>query len=100
MIGVPYEIFWHLNPTKLKPFEKAYELKIEARQNSMNLEAWLNGLYNQNAIASIMGKNTKYPTKPIEIFNARHKTAQEEGMDFARYVQQFNAIRKNKPITH
>ena len=100
MMNVPYEVFWHLNPRKLKPFEKAYELKLEAKQNAMNLEAWLNGLYNQNAIASVLSKSAKYPQKPFNLFNAKKKTVKEEGMDFERYVQQFNAMRKNKPITN
>lgn len=96
---VPYEIFWHLNPRKLKPFEKAYELEMEAKQNAENLKAWLNGLYNQNAVASVFSKNAKYPKKPFELFGVKKKTAQEEGMDFERYVQQFNARRKNQSIT-
>lgn len=97
---VPYETFWHLNPRKLKPFEKAYELEIEARQNAKNLQAWLDGLYVQNAVASVLSKSAKYPQKPFDLFNAKKKTVKEEGMDFERYVQQFNAMRKNKPITN
>lgn len=96
---VPYEVFWHLNPRKLKPYEKAYEMEMESRQNAMNLEAWLNGLYNQNAVASVFSKNAKYPKKPFDLFGGRKKTVQEEGMDFERYVKQFNALRKNKSIT-
>lgn len=96
---VPYEVFWHLNPHKLKPYEKAYEMEMESRQNAMNLEAWLHGLYNQNAVASVFSKSAKYPKKPFDMFSGKTKTAQEEGMDFERYVQQFNAQRKNKPIT-
>lgn len=97
---VPYDVFWHLNPRKLKPFEKAYTLEMESRQNAMNLKSWLDGLYNQNAVASIFSKNAKYPKKPFEMFNNRQKTVEEEGMAFEKYVEQFNAIRKNKPITH
>lgn len=96
---VPYDVFWHLNPRKLKPFEKAYEMELEGKQNAMNLEAWLNGLYNQNAVASIFSKSARYPKKPFELFGVKKKTAQQEGMDFEKYVKQFNAVRKNKPIT-
>ncbi len=98
---VPYDVFWHLNPRKLKPFEKAYEMDMDSRQNATNLEAWLYGLYNQHAIASVLAKNTKYPKKPFDLFDGKQKkTAVEEGRDFEKYVQQFNAMRKNKPITH
>ena len=81
--------------------EKAYEMDMDSRQNATNLEAWLYGLYNQHAIASVLAKNTKYPQKPFELFGGKQKkTAVEEGRDFEKYVQQFNAMRKNKPITH
>lgn len=96
---VPYETFWHLNPRKMKPIQKAYEMEMESKQNAMNLEAWLNGMYNSHAVASVLSKNTKYPKKPFELFGSHKKTAQEEGRDFERYVQQFNARRRNKPIT-
>ena len=92
---VPYELFWHLNPRKLKPFEKAFEQEIEARQNAKNLEAWLHGLYNQNAIASVMSKNARYPTKPFDIFGkAKPKTPEEEAEEFKMYAEQMAIKRK------
>ena len=74
-------------------------MEIESRQNAENLKAWLNGLYNQNAVASIFSKSAKYPKKPFELFGGKKKTVQEEGMEFEKYVKLFNARRKNKPIT-
>jgi hypothetical protein len=97
---VPYEVFWHLNPRKLIPFQKAYEIEMESRQNATNLSSWLNGLYIQNAVASIFSKGAKYPQKPFDLFGVQKKSAEQEGMDFERYVQQFNARRKNQSITH
>ena len=92
---VPYEVFWHLNPKKLKPFERAYEMEIESRQNAMNLEAWLKGLYNQHAIASIMAKNSKYPTKPFDMFGkSKPKTPEEEAKEFKFYAEQMAARAK------
>ena len=95
LIGVPYETFWHLNPKKLKPFEKAYELKIEARQSRINLEAWLNGLYNQNAVASVLSKDSKYPKKPFDLFGKeKEKTPQQEAEEFRAYAEQMAIKRK------
>ena len=92
---VPYELFWHLNPRKLKPFEKAYEMEVESKQNAMNLEAWLNGLYNQNAVASVLSKNANYPTKPFEIFGKqKKKTPEEEAEEFRFYAEQMAIRRK------
>lgn len=91
---VPYEVFWHLNPRKLKPFEKAYDLEMQGRQNAMNLEAWIKGLYNQHAVASVLSKNAKYPQKPFDLFSTKKKTAQEEADEFYRFMLQHNAQKR------
>ena len=67
-------------------------------QTRMNLEAWVHGIYVQNAIASVLGKNYKYPNKPHELFDTKPKTAIEEGLAFERYVTQYNADRRNQSI--
>lgn len=93
-MGVDYNVFWTLNPRKLKPFEKAYEMKLESRQNSMNLEAWLKGLYTQHAVASIMSKRAKYPQKPFDLFGNQKKTPQQEADEFMRFMLQHNAQKR------
>ena len=65
MIGVPYELFWKLNPRKLKPFEAAYKMKLDREQDMINAKAWVNGLYVQMAIGSCFSKNSKYPESPL-----------------------------------
>jgi len=60
--GVPYELFWHLNPTKLKPFKIAYQKQLDQK----NQLAWIQGQYNLLAIGSVFnGKKCKYPKKPF-----------------------------------
>lgn len=61
MIGVPYDLFWSLNPKSLKPFIRAFVLK----QQYDDTIAWQQGFYNRNAIVSAMNKSAKYPTRPI-----------------------------------
>jgi hypothetical protein len=77
----------------MKPIERAYELKLESQQNRMNLEAWIFGLYNQHAVASVLSKNAKYPQKPLEIFGTKKKSPQEEADEFMRFMLQHNAIK-------
>jgi len=63
---VPYEVFWGLNPSGLKPFEKAFENE----QKLIDERAWIVGRY---AALSVMigiehtfGKgSSKYPEKPF-----------------------------------
>ena len=35
VLGVSYDVFWHLNPTKLKPFQEACRIKQENRDAEM-----------------------------------------------------------------
>lgn len=99
MYGVPWDVFWKLNPKKLKIFERNYEKGIEIQQARMNLNAWLNGLYVQNAVASVFSKSARYPKKPFDMFKPlKPKTAEEEGADFLRYVMQYNAEHRNKSV--
>ena len=92
---VPYDVFWHLNPKKLKPFEKAYEMEMDSRQSASNLNAWIQGMYIQHAIASVLGRNNKYPTKPFDLFGkAKPKTPEQEAEEFKEYAQQMAIKRK------
>lgn len=70
-IGVSCEEYWHGDPTNLKHYAKANELKNEQR----NWEMWLQGLYIHNAVGVVL-KNAfarkgatpeKYIEKPIRI---------------------------------
>lgn len=91
MYGVPYELFWHLNPTKMRPFQIAYERRLEAE----DANAWLQGLYIKAAIDSaIMGKKNKYPEKPFstkrDIVKANQTTAGIAAKKFDAWTKIFN----------
>jgi hypothetical protein len=70
-IGVPYDVFWHLNPKKLQSFYKAYKIK----QKMQDEQSWMLGIYFEsaaytavsNALANAFGKKCKaeYMKKPI-----------------------------------
>lgn len=65
---MPYELFWHLNPTKLKPFQTAFENQRKLRDE----EQWIYwGTYAMSALSVVMAnafsKNShaKFVEKPI-----------------------------------
>lgn len=70
-IGVSYELFWHLSPTKLKAFEEAYMIKRKMRDEEM----WYMGQYVASALNATVcnaefwrgknGKAEKYVEKPF-----------------------------------
>lgn len=95
LMHIPYETFWKLNPTRMKPIERAYELEQEGQQKRLNLAAWISGLYVQRAVASVLSKGARYPAKPIDIFGKEQKLSPEQEADaFKRFMLQHNAINK------
>ena len=85
MYGVSYDLFWHLNPKKLKPFSDAYKLKTKAEDRM----AWRMGIYIQIAIASCFPKSkAKYPESPLMDMQREINDASKEhdyGMDSIRF---------------
>lgn len=59
LYGVPYDLFWHLNPTKLKPFKVAYQKRLEMEEYAR----WRNGLYIMRAVGACFG--SEYPEQPL-----------------------------------
>ena len=56
---MPYELFWHLNPRKLKPFKEAYQKRLEVEEYAR----WQNGLYVMRAVGACFGG--QYPEQPF-----------------------------------
>lgn len=61
MIGIPEERFWKLTPRKMKPYEKAYEM----REERFDIHMWQLGQYVHSAITSSLSKSNKYIEKPF-----------------------------------
>lgn len=73
--GCDFDLFWRLNPRKLKAFEKAYIEKIKGINDYLDILAWRIGYYNVQATQACWGKNrTKYPEKP----DCRRETPEAE----------------------
>ena len=47
---MPYDLFWHLNPKKLKPFADAYEIRLK-EQDAL---AYYTGIYNLRAFSVVL----------------------------------------------
>lgn len=85
-IGMTWEQYWYGDVWMVEFFREAERL----RQERINVEAWVNGMYVYDAIGrmspvlhSLSKKGTKpipYPSKPYEISN-RKKTKEEKNME-------------------
>lgn len=64
MIGIDYNLFWTLNPSKIKPFIRAFELKEKRKSSEMDTLAWDIGSYVLQALGAMLDSNTHYPHEP------------------------------------
>ena len=73
-----YEQYWYGDVWMVRAFRKAHEL----RQEQTDADAWLHGLYVQQAIAATVGnafqkkgsKAIEYPNEPISVKEKRERT--------------------------
>lgn len=110
-IGIEIDDFYRMNPKKMMRRIPFYEEKInharKVKQNEMNLDSWLKGLYVARAIAGLSGK--AYPQEPTDIFmdsnmsyesvdgQQENQTQEEKAADgFRAYAFIFNRERKKK----
>ena len=78
-IGVPYELFWHLNPKKLKPFQDAYKRKQQEMDAYMHL--WW-GTYGISAVSyavehCLVGKKASLEYIKEPVLNKAHLSQEE-----------------------
>lgn len=102
-VGVPYEVFWHLNPKKLESFYDAYKIKQKMRDE----EAWANNIYTLRAFQVVMaqfgaglsGKRStaQYFEKPLmgEVSRQRELTEEEKQREVDKFFARENARRVN-----
>lgn len=100
-VGVPYELFWHLTPNKLRAFYKSYQQK----QKIIDEQMWMMGQYIMSALDSTVcnsflwkGKNGKpshYIEKPIlsQIKEKKEETLLSEEEKKKRTEQLFMQLR-------
>ncbi len=63
--GVPYELFFKLNPKKLEPFRRAKEIDAKEKVKYLDMLAWLIGTYTMDAMGAWWGKNhVDFPNEP------------------------------------
>lgn len=69
---MPYDVFWHLNPEKLKPFKEAYQKRLEMEE----FARWRNGMYVMQAISACFGGT--YPENPLGLKPENQGNVEEE----------------------
>lgn len=94
-----YETFWHLNPTKLKPFYKAFKIRRKIHDEEM----WMMGMYTVNAVSVSIANSfskkakAKYIEKPLMDINNTEKALSEKELQQQRelFVARLMAMKTN-----
>lgn len=90
-MGVPYDLFWRLNPRKLLPFAEAFRRKQQTRSDEM----WLMGQYVTSALDATVcnaipfvkrRQKGKYFEKPIRVIPM---TEEEKKIEEEKALNQF-----------
>ena len=81
-IGMTYDQYWFGDPLMVRAFYEAEKL----RQERMDEEAWLNGVYMVNALEATVGNAFRkksqtpfeYPKEPFSLTRKREEAAKKE----------------------
>lgn len=96
---MPLQEFWYDDPDLLWAYRNVYiekeKQKIEIKREIINFQAWLQGLYNFNAIAGALSKETKYLDSPIDL-DFKPKTEKEKKLEIAQKIK--DKMRKGRAI--
>ena len=92
-IGMTYEQFWYGSPGMVKMFREANRVRNE----QINQEMWLQGLYFYNAVASALARafgdrNAKYVSESMELYEKpkpkmTESQIQDEREKFAKMLE-------------
>lgn len=86
--GIPADVFWELNPKYMYMYQEAYLREKEEQLQMLDVAAYYQGLYVQQAIASCFSKRGKYPKRPLSMEPQKEPLLGEE--QFRLWVQEFN----------
>lgn len=86
--GIPIEVFWNLNPKYMYMYQDEYIREKEEQIKLLDVAAYYQGLYVQQAIASCFSKRARYPKKPLSLTEQEKPLSGEE--QFKLWVQEFN----------
>lgn len=96
---MPLQEFWNDDPDLLWAYRNVYmekeRQKLEAEKEVINFQAWLQGLYNFNAIVGALSKTPKYLDSPINLYT-KPKTEKEKKLEIAQKIK--DNMRKSKEI--
>lgn len=95
-IGMTYEEYWYASPHLVIAYKKAHKL----RQQQLNEQLWLQGMYIHDAFAVVIsncfgkGRKQKYPTEPYEIYKKDDREIRQNAeKERTKAIESLNALK-------
>ena len=82
---MPLQEFWNEDPDLLWIYRTSYMNRQKNEAEIINYQAWLQGLYNHQAIASALSKGVKYLEKPLDL---EGKTKEKQQIELTNKIKQ------------
>ncbi len=82
------DVFWGLNPRYMDIYQKEYIKEKEEQIKLLDVSAYYNGIYVQQAIASCFDKKVRYPKQPLSLMQKEKPLTGEE--QFKLWVAEYN----------
>ena len=86
--SIPIDVFWNLNPKYMYMYQDEYIREKEEQLKLLDVSAYYQGLYVQQAIASCFSQKAKYPSKPLSLMKKNKPLSGEE--QFKLWVKEYN----------
>lgn len=87
-MGISIEEFWELNPKYMYLYQENFIKEKEEQIKLLDVAAYYQGLYVQQAITSCFSKKAKYPEKPLSLTEKQQPLSGEE--KFRLWVAEYN----------
>ena len=87
--GIPIDVFWTLNPKYMYMYQEEYIREKKEQMQMLDVSAYYQGMYVQQAIASCFSKKVRYPKKPISLEKKKTKPLSGEEQ-FKLWIEEYN----------
>ena len=98
------EVFYRLNPKRVQRYQPYMVEWLKQHKEEQSEVGWMNGMYVQRAVGTMLSKKAKYPDKPLKVYGDPEPQTEEEAEAqafsdaerFAAFAMVFNKNHKAK----
>lgn len=95
---MPWELYWHGSIENFFVYAQKENISIKAKQKELDAISWLNGIYVEKALFSVLNmffsknKKSSYPTKPILLKEELTEQQKYKKQETIRKIEEHNLL--------